>query len=122
MNHAYFATCPKAIEPILEQELVTLGAQHTKLAQGGVFFEGELAIGYKACLWSRLANRILLLVHESRVDSPDDLYKAITEVDWQQHLRSEQTLLVDYAGRMRGIDNTHFGALKVKDAIVDQFR
>ena len=122
MNYAYFATCPKAMEPILAEELDSLGAENTKLAQGGVYFDGDLGIGYKACLWSRLANRVLLLVHEARVDSPEELYDAVSKVDWQQHLRNEQTLLVDYAGRMRGIDNTHFGALKVKDAIVDQFR
>ena len=122
MNHAYFATCPKAIEPILADELTSLGAENVKLSQGGVLFSGTLAIGYKACLWSRLANRILLLVHEAKIDSPADLYAAVMAVDWQQHMHSGQTLLVDYAGRLRGIDNTHFGALKVKDAIVDQFR
>ncbi|MDP6968407.1 MAG: bifunctional 23S rRNA (guanine(2069)-N(7))-methyltransferase RlmK/23S rRNA (guanine(2445)-N(2))-methyltransferase RlmL [Gammaproteobacteria bacterium] len=122
MNHSYFATCPKAIEPILADELASLGAENVKLSQGGVLFTGALAVGYRACLWSRLANRILLLVQETRIDSPDDLYDAVMTVDWQQHMHSGQTLLVDYAGRLRGIDNTHFGALKVKDAIVDQFR
>ena len=46
----------------------------------------------------------------------------MSKVEWTEHFDSDQTFLVDYAGRMRGIDNTHFGALKVKDAIVDQFR
>ena len=122
MSLSYFATCPKAIEPILADELTALGATDTKLAPGGVFFSGSLEVGYKACLWSRLANRILLLVEEANVASPEELYDAVMAVDWQQHMRASQTFLVDYAGRMRGIDNTHFGALKVKDAVVDQFR
>ena len=32
------------------------------------------------------------------------------------------TLLIDFTGQSEAINNTHFGALKVKDAIVDQIR
>ena len=122
MTYAFFATCPKAMEPILADELGPLGAEDIKLTQGGVYFNGDLKVGYSACLWSRLANRVLLLLHDEAVDSVDELYDAVSKVEWTQHFDSDQTFLVDYAGRMRGIDNTHFGALKVKDAIVDQFR
>ena len=122
MTYAFFATCPKAMEPILADELSPLGAEDIKLTQGGVYFNGDLKVGYSACLWSRLANRVLLLLHSEAVDSVDELYDAVSKVEWTEHFVSDQTFLVDYAGRMRGIDNTHFGALKVKDAIVDQFR
>ena len=122
MTYAFFATCPKAMEPILADELSPLGAEDIKLTQGGVYFNGDLKVGYSACLWSRLANRVLLLLHSEAVDSVDELYDAVGKVEWTEHFDSDQTFLVDYAGRMRGIDNTHFGALKVKDAIVDQFR
>ena len=122
MTYAFFATCPKAMEPILADELGPLGAEDIKLTQGGVYFNGDLKVGYSACLWSRLANRVLLLLHSEAVDSVDELYDAVNKVEWTEHFDSDQTFLVDYAGRMRGIDNTHFGALKVKDAIVDQFR
>ena len=122
MTYAFFATCPKAMEPILADELGPLGAEDIKLTQGGVYFNGDLKVGYSACLWSRLANRVLLLLHSEAVDSVDELYDAVSKVEWTEHFDSDQTFLVDYAGRMRGIDNTHFGALKVKDAIVDQFR
>jgi len=122
MTYAFFATCPKAMEPILADELSPLGAEDIKLTQGGVYFNGDLKVGYSACLWSRLANRVLLLLHSEAVDSVDELYDAVSKVEWTEHFDSDQTFLVDYAGRMRGIDNTHFGALKVKDAIVDQFR
>ena len=122
MTYAFFATCPKAMEPILADELSPLGAEDIKLTQGGVYFNGDLKVGYSACLWSRLANRVLLLLHSEAVDSVDELYDAVSKVEWTEHFDSDQTFLVDYAGRMRGIDNTHFGALKVKDAVVDQFR
>ena len=74
MNYAFFATCPKAMEPILADELGPLGAEDIKLTQGGVYFNGGLKVGYSACLWSRLANRVLLLLHSEPVDSVDELY------------------------------------------------
>lgn len=122
MTYSFFATCPKAMEPLLADELSLLGAEDIKLTQGGVYFNGDLKVGYSSCLWSRLANRVLLLLHTEAVDSVEELYDAVGKVVWTDHFDSDQTFLVDYAGRMRGIDNTHFGALKVKDAIVDQFR
>ena len=40
-------------------ELSALGAGATRETVAGVYFDGPLALGYRACLWSRLANRIL---------------------------------------------------------------
>ena len=59
-KYQLFATTPKAMEDILAEELKQLGAEdvHPKLA--GVSFNGDLAMAYRACLWSRTANRIFL--------------------------------------------------------------
>ena len=122
MTYTFFATCPKYLETLLADEIESLGGGNVKLAQGGVEFSGSLGTGYCACLWSRLANRVLLLVRETSVLSTEELYQAVLAVDWQTHFDSEQTFVVDYAGSLRGIKNSHFGALKIKDAIVDYFR
>lgn len=61
-------------------------------------------------------------LHEAEAETADDLYREVQQVDWLQHMRSEGTLLIDFSGQTREINNTHFGALKVKDAIVDQIR
>ena len=118
----YFATCPKGLELLLLEELQKLGAEELKSTIGGVHFCGELKTAYRACLWSRLANRILLPLNSFAADTAEQLYGGVQEVDWLQHMRSEGTLTVDFSGRSNGINNTHFGALKVKDAIVDQVR
>src|SRR5690606_32890246 len=46
----------------------------------------------------------------------------VHDVDWAEHLEPTGTLAVEFSGHGSGIDNTHFGALKVKDAIVDRLR
>ncbi|MBS99051.1 MAG: bifunctional 23S rRNA (guanine(2069)-N(7))-methyltransferase RlmK/23S rRNA (guanine(2445)-N(2))-methyltransferase RlmL [Oceanospirillaceae bacterium] len=117
-----FITCPKGIEQLLEQELSTLGAESTTQTVAGVKAQGDLAFAYRICLWSRLANRVLLPLVEGEVSDADALYQLVQQVDWLEHLRPTGTLTVDFNGRSATILNTHFGALKVKDAIVDQIR
>ncbi|MEH6472996.1 MAG: bifunctional 23S rRNA (guanine(2069)-N(7))-methyltransferase RlmK/23S rRNA (guanine(2445)-N(2))-methyltransferase RlmL [Halopseudomonas sp.] len=121
-NTRFFATCPKGLELLLADELEALGAIQTKTTVAGVYFQGGLETGYKACLWSRLANRILLPLASFSAESADELYQGVQQIDWLDHMRSEGSMLVHFTGTNRAIKNTHFGALKVKDAVVDQVR
>ena len=118
-----FATTPKALEDILADELRTLGAAKLKSTVAGVYFEGDLKTAYRICLWSRIANRILLQLSTFKVNSQDDLYQGVKKINWIDHLPADGSFAVTFnAKNSQSINNTHFGALKVKDAIVDQLR
>ena len=67
--NAWFATCPKGVESLLLSELESLGAETTRETVAGVHFSGPRAVMYRACLWSRLANRILWPL--ARADAAD---------------------------------------------------
>ncbi|MDO3382212.1 bifunctional 23S rRNA (guanine(2069)-N(7))-methyltransferase RlmK/23S rRNA (guanine(2445)-N(2))-methyltransferase RlmL [Gilvimarinus algae] len=118
----FFATCPKGLEGLLLSELEALGGLGCRETVAGVYFSGDLAMAYRACLWSRLANKVLLPVASGAVRDADELYQLVRGVDWSGHLAPEGTLLVDFSGQSPGIRNTQFGAVKVKDAIVDHLR
>jgi 23S rRNA (guanine2445-N2)-methyltransferase / 23S rRNA (guanine2069-N7)-methyltransferase len=118
----FFATCPKGIESLLADELRQLGAEAVKETRAGVAFEGTLTIGYRACLWSRLASRILLPLTSFPAPTPEDLYTGVQTIAWKEHLAAEGTLAVDFTTSQSAITHSHYGALKVKDAIVDQLR
>ncbi len=118
----FFATCPKGIEPLLADELRQLGAEAIKETRAGVSFEGTLATAYRACLWSRLASRILMPLNNFSAPSPEALYEGVQTIAWKEHLAPEGTLAVDFTSSQSAITHSHFGALKVKDAIVDQLR
>ncbi len=122
MTHQFFAPCAKGLEYLLVDELKALGAINVHEALAGVHFDGTLEAGYRAVLWSRLASRVLLLLKTAVVDSTESMYEAVRAVDWSQHLRSEDTLCVDFVGQNEFINHTQFGAQKVKDGVVDQFR
>jgi len=122
MNHQFFASCPKGLESLLNSELQGLGAESTRETVAGVYFEGNLRLAYRACLWSRLANKILLPLASFAVDSQEALYEGTRAIPWQEHLSPKGSLLVDFVGTNDAIRNTQFGAVKVKDAIVDCLR
>jgi len=118
----FFATCPKGLEYLLVDELKALGAVDVHESLAGVYFRGELETGYVACLWSRLASRVLLPLREFDVADGDTLYAGAREIAWNEHLAADATFAVDAVGSTRGITHSQYAALRIKDAIVDQFR
>lgn len=118
----FFATCPRGAEPLLLAELEGLEATALKETAGGVYFQGDMALGYRACLWLRTAGRVLLLLHEFPAGDAEALYQGVQAVDWQEHIAPDGTLWVDWVGTGGWLSHSRFGAQKVKDAIVDQCR
>ena len=118
----FFATAPLGIEGLLGQEFRDLGIPDVKEGRAGVAFGGGLNAAYAACLWSRLANRILMPIAQFPAATGEELYDGIRSVDWSLHMEPESTLAVDFAASRSAITHTLFGAQKIKDAIVDHFR
>lgn len=118
----FFATAPKGISELLAAELQNLGAEVLATKLAGVVFRGTLKEAYKACLWSRLANRILLPLAQFSAPDQVRLYQGIQRINWSEHFSIHHTFAVDFSSLQSEISHTQFGAQKVKDAIVDQFR
>lgn len=122
MRRDFFATTPKGLELLLVEELRALGAHTAAEKLAGVVFTGELEVAYKACLWSRLANRILLPIGQFPAKTPEELYAGVQTIQWDEHMREDGTLQVNFVSSQSEINHTLYGAQKVKDAIVDQLR
>lgn len=118
----YFATCAKGIEPLLVNELQALGAHAIDPGRGGVAFQGDTALLYKANLHLRTAIRVLVPILETEVRSPDDIYDRVRSIDWSRFLTPELTLAVDCNIRDSDLNHSQYAARRVKDAICDQFR
>lgn len=116
-----FATSAGGLSELLREELMSLGAQNVKAQPRGVTFEADLETTYRTCLWSRLANRIFLTVLEVELENQEGLTTEIAQIDWSEHMDSYGTFSVSFSGKGMGIEHTNFGALKIKDGIVDHF-
>jgi len=117
-----FVTAPRGVDDLLAEEVATCGATAIQRRTAGVACTGTLAQAYRICLWSRLANRVLWRLADFAAPNPEELYEAVRALDWSAHLAPGATLAVDFTSVDSAITHTHFGALKVKDAIVDQLR
>ena len=121
-SRRYFATCPKGLEYLLVDELKALGADGVREALAGVYFDGPIAIAYRACLWSRLASRILLPIADFACADEEALYSGVQAIDWSAHLRADGTLAVDASLVQSQLKHARYAEQKTKDAVVDQFR
>ncbi|MCO7254279.1 bifunctional 23S rRNA (guanine(2069)-N(7))-methyltransferase RlmK/23S rRNA (guanine(2445)-N(2))-methyltransferase RlmL [Dickeya oryzae] len=119
--NSLFASTARGLEELLKSELEALGAQHCTVVQGGVHFQGDDRLLYQSLMWSRLASRILLPLNECKVYSDLDLYLGVQAIDWSSVFDVNHTFAVHFTGTNDEIRNTQYGALKVKDAIVDSF-
>ena len=116
-----FATTARGFEELLKSELTELGAQDAKVAQGGVHYWADDETLYRTLLWSRLSSRILLPIVQAKVFSDLDLYSAVVGVNWLDYFDDKVHFFVDFNGTNQEIRHTQFGAMRVKDGIVDYF-
>ena len=118
----FFATTGKGVEELLAGELRGLGIADAAVESGGVRFTGDVAACWRANLWLRTANRVLMPLAVFPVDSPQALYDGVRAIGWTEWLTPDMTLAVDCNLRDSAMTHSGFVALKTKDAIVDTVR
>ena len=118
----FFASCPTGMADLVEKELQSFGLKTYEKTIGGVIFESNWAGCYKANLKSRYASRILKPILDFPAYQNEDIYNNILKHDFTKYIKPNQTLAVDAAVKECKMLDQRFLAMKVKDAIVDQFR
>lgn len=120
--YTLIATCAAGLEDLVHDEIVSCGGQDIVRAKGVLTWQGDLASGYRACLWSRFASRILLQLAAFPAADDTELYRQCGVINWQEHMDTGSTFAVDCTLSDSAITHSQFAALRVKDALVDQFR
>lgn len=118
-----FATAPADLIALLQAELQDIGVPRVdKPHPQGVPFQADIALAYRVCLWSRLANRVYRVILEQHFEHQAHLRQALCEFDWATYLTPRHSFAVSFSGEGLGVTHTHFGALLIKDGIVDYCR
>ncbi len=121
--HQAYASCPKHLELLLKDELILLGAQDVAEKLSGVVFFATAQVLMKILLWTRLSNRILVLINQIKINDSEDLYNAIYKTNWQNQVHNTpQTLAINFKGTNKELRNTQYSSQVVKDAICDRLR
>ena len=116
------ASVPRGLGDLLAAELVEFGALDVRERGNAVAFTGTLETAYRACLESRVASRVFLEL--ARFEAGDDtaIQAALRAIDWASHVDPGYTLACEWSGRHPTINHTHYGTLRLKDAICDSLR
>ena len=116
----YFATVARGLEDIAAQELITLGAKEVQTEFTGVYFQGDRELLYRVNLWARTIFRVLVKIDKVKSFNAQTLYRSIQTIDWSEYLHPEMTLAINCTGKNKQLNHSHFTALQIKNAIVDQ--
>ncbi len=111
------------LEP-LAVEIEKLEVKRVKKRGDSVEFEGSWADLYRVHLNSRIATRVLLPVADFTAYNQEDLYFGVLRKhDFTKYIRPKQTIRVEaHVREHKNLTDQRFVAMKVKDAVVDQFR
>jgi len=110
------------LEEVLADELKALGAENVKVGLRAVTFTGDKGLLYKANFCLHTALRILKPIGEFNVETRKDLYEGAKQIDWTRFLSFGKSFAINSTGGNEELVNSMFISMKVKDAIVDQFR
>jgi len=121
-NAKLFAPCPRGLEQALAAELAGIGAGAVQAVAGGVAFEGDTRVVYRANLESRIATRVLLRLFTVAYRSEEDIYRAAYEVDWPRQFDVGRSIRVYLTAQRCPLKSLDFLTLRIKDAVCDRFR
>lgn len=122
MIYSLFVSCPRGLEYVLEEELKGLGLLVTKVSPQGVYGEATLTVVYQLCLWSRIANRVQLVLFSGSAANEKMIHQLCMGFHWQTVFSADKSIAIEFHGASEHIRNTMYGGQVVKDGIVDHFR
>jgi len=118
----WIATAPVGASSVLAEELAAFGAADIRERSHDVKFQGTLEVGYRACLWSRTATRVLLSLGSVEAGTTEALFEGLKRFDWREHLGPGATLACGCSGGNAAIRHTIYGSQLLKDAVCDNLR
>lgn len=110
------------LEEVLAEELRQLGVENLSIVTRAVIFEADKEMLYKANVWLRTANRLIVPFKEFSITSSDDLYDKVKEIAWDEIFDLDQSFAIDSTVFSEIFNHTQYAAFKTKDAIADRFR
>lgn len=133
-------SCASGMETLLFQEIEEIILANTNdknvakesvsMKQGGSSVELICALDtiYQICLWSRLAEQVLVsladfcIVEATQQLAREFLYDQVKSIPWESIFPVECSFKVEITGTQTIFDDGRFAALVCKDAIADRFR
>lgn len=121
----FFASCPRDVEYLLEEEIKAFNPLKTRVEPGGVAFQSPTEIAFDVLLYSRVASRVFKEIQIYSIMTEKDLYSKAKDKWWDKIFDLKQTFkintLFDKETKEQFNNSLIFSQI-LKDAIVDNFR
>ncbi len=121
-NGQYFAQAATGTEELGAEELRELGASDVRSAFRGIYFHGDRECLYRVNYQSRFLSRVLAPLAVFDCPDPDILYRKAKSISWPDIFGTDSTFAVSANVSHSQIAHSQYAALRVKDAVADQFR
>ena len=122
-NYTITVKTLEGLESVLSEEIRQIGGININIGNRAVFFEGDLAMVYRANYRLRTALRVFRQIDTFRFNNVDDFYLKCLRMKWESLMNLNQTFSIQSTVFHSDIfKNSMFASLKVKDAIADRFR
>jgi len=115
-------TCAKGITPFLKEEVLMLGFPVLSEHISGLTTEGTLDDTLRLNLLLRTGQRVLFLIREFTANDADGLYRAVSEIAWENYISRDEYICVTSSVDNPSIRDSRYANVKCKDAIVDRIR
>ena len=120
-----FLPCAAGVEDYLAPEVLHITGLPPGCVtkqRGGVAVRTSLTHAMLLNLYSRLAQRVLVLLSYTEYRGEQDLYRAASEVAWERWFTPRESIKVEVTAQHSPLTSLNFAALKIKDAVCDRFR
>lgn len=118
----FYAMTSEGLEDALVEELKEIGLEKVQKSFLGAYFQGDMKDCMKANICTRIATRILLSLTSFKAQDPEELYKKVFEIPFEEYFTKDQTFMIHSTVWGRTFTDQRYVAMKAKDAIADRFR
>ncbi|SHH31224.1 THUMP domain-containing class I SAM-dependent RNA methyltransferase [Thermosipho atlanticus] len=92
-------TCTAGLEAATALEIRRMGYKIIESTSGRLFIEAAIRDIPKLNLWLRTAERVYIVLNEKKVESFDELFDVIYEIDWNKFIDDGKILISDVTVR-----------------------
>lgn len=120
-----FLPCAAGVEDYLAPEVLRITGLPPGCVdkqRGGVAVRTSFTQAMLLNLYSRLAQRVLVLLSFTEYRNEQDLYRAASEVAWERWFTPRESIKVEITAQHSPLNSLNYATLKVKDAVCDRFR
>ena len=119
-KYKIFVSTARNLTPYLNQELLSFGFKELSVLNTGLFLEATFSDIMRLNLCLHSANHIFLLIKEFKCAGPEELYKQVYDIEWENIIFEDGYISIFSNVSNPTIRDNRFANLKCKDAIVDR--